>query len=129
MAVELELEDIQGTILRSRPMPYFGTYYVFTIDDAGSAITLIKRLLPHITPAAHWDAPPENAWINATFSWEGLRKLGLPREILDGFPREFIQGMAARKEFLGDVGVNDPSHWDMPHGGNGLDIGLLIMAG
>lgn len=129
MAVELELEDIQGTVLRSRPMPYFGTYYVFTIDDAGNAITLIKRLLPHITPAANWDAPPENAWINATFSWEGLRKLGLPREILDGFPREFIQGMAARKEFLGDVGLNDPSHWDMPHGGNGLDIGLLIMAG
>ncbi len=110
-------------------MPYVGSYYVFTIDDAAAALTLIRRLLPHITSAAHWEAPEENAWINVTFSHEGLRKLGLPKEILEGFPREFVQGMAARKEFLGDVGPNDPSHWDMPHGGNGLDIGLFIMAG
>lgn len=129
MASELELAEIQGTILRPRPMPYFGSYYVFTIDDAGNAVTLIERLLPHITSAAHWEAPPENAWINATFSHQGLRKLGLPQAILDGFPHEFIQGMAARKEFLGDVGPSDPSLWSMPHGANGLDIGLLIMAG
>ena len=129
MSAALEIDQIQGTILRPRPMPYVGSYYVFTIDDAAAALTLIRRLLPHITSAAHWEAPEENAWINVTFSHEGLRKLGLPKEILEGFPREFVQGMAARKEFLGDVGPNDPSHWDMPHAGNGLDIGLFIMAG
>ena len=128
-AVELNLEDIQGTVLRARPTPYFGSYYVFTVDDAHSAIALLKRILPYLTSAANWDAPAENAWINLTLSFEGMRKLGMPEEILQGFPREFSQGMAARHVYLGDVGPNDPSLWDMPHGGNGFDIGLLIMAG
>lgn len=129
MNKDISLDDIQGTILRPRPILYFGSYHVFTIDDAGHAVTLIKRLLPYITSAARWHAPPEDAWINVTFSWEGLRKLGLPKDVLGCFPREFVQGMAARKDVLGDVGANDPSLWDMPHGGSGLDIGLLIMAG
>ena len=129
MTVQLELADIQGTILRGRPMPYVGSYFVFRIDDGAQARTLLRRLLPRLTSAADWEAPAENAWINVTFSHEGLRKLGMPQSMLDGFPKEFRQGMAARKEYLGDVGVNDPSHWDMPHGANGLDIGILVMAG
>jgi len=129
MAARLELGDIQGTVLRGRPMPYFGSYFVFSVDDGAQARTLLRRLLPRITSAADWEKPSENAWINVTFSHAGLRKLGMPREILDAFPVEFRQGMAARKEYLGDVGANDPAHWDMPHGGTGLDIGILVMAG
>ena len=94
--VELDLQDIQGTVLRPRPIPYFGSYYVFTVDQADSALALLRRILPHITSAANWDAPAENAWINLTLSFEGLRKLGMPPQILNGFPREFMQGMAAR---------------------------------
>jgi Dyp-type peroxidase family len=129
VTVHLELADIQGTILRGRPMPYVGSYFVFRVDDGEQARTLLRRLLPRLTSAADWERPAENAWINVTFSHQGLRKLGMPQAILDGFPKEFRQGMAARKEYLGDVGVNDPSRWDMPHGANGLDIGILVMAG
>lgn len=124
----LELSDIQGTVLRARPMPYHGAYVIFTVQNASSALTLLERLLPKITSAADWAAPAENAWINVAFSHEGLRKLGLAQAILSGFPREFQQGMAARSAFLGDSGASDPANWDIPHGGNGLDIGLLIMA-
>lgn len=125
---ELDLADIQGTVLRPRPMPYYGTYLVFTVETPGSALTLLERLLPKLTTAADWDAPSENAWINVAFSHAGLSKLGLAPDILQGFPREFRQGMAARSSFLGDVGASAPEYWDLPHGGNGLDIGLLIMA-
>lgn len=109
-------------------MPYHGTYLVFTVQDANSARVLLDRLLPKITSAADWSSPAENAWINVAFSHAGLRKLGLPPEVLAGFPREFEQGMAARSAFLGDTGPSDPANWDLLHGGNGLDIGLLIMA-
>jgi Dyp-type peroxidase family len=129
MSIQLELADIQGTVLRNRPMPYFGSYILFRIDDAEQARTLIRRIIPHITSAADWDRPAEDAWINLVFSWEGLRRLGLSPEILSGFPEEFIQGMAARASFLGDEGENAPGYWDLPHGGNGFHAGILIMAG
>jgi len=74
MTVRLELGDIQGTVLRNRPMPYFGAYLVFRIDDAEPARTLIRRLIPHITSAADWEHPAENAWMNVVFSCEGLRR-------------------------------------------------------
>ncbi len=128
MEIMLNLHDIQGTVLRSRPMPYFGSYLMFKIKAAKDAGTLIKRLVPHVTSAADWNSPAENAWINVVFSYSGLRKL-IGSDLLEGFPKEFRQGMAARSAYLGDVGVNAPEHWDLPHGGNGFDIGLLVMAG
>lgn len=129
MSVQLDLSQIQGTVLRNRPMPYFGAYLLFEILDAPAARTLLARLLPHITSAADWDRPKEDAWINIVFSHEGLRRLGVDEAILAGFPQAFREGMAARHQRLGDVGESDPAHWDMPHGGNGFDIGLFVMAG
>lgn len=127
--MELDLADIQGTVLRNRPMPYFGTYLIFRIDDPAAARTLLTRLIPHVTSAADWQSPADDAWINVVFTCEGLRALGLPATILDDFPVEFRDGMAARKQYLGDVGVNDPQFWDLPHGGTGFHIGLFVMAG
>ena len=129
MIVQLELDNIQGTVLRNRPMPYFGAYLLFRIDESIAAHTLLKRLMPYITSAADWDNPAENSWINVVFSFEGLKGFGLDNTILQDFPVEFKQGMAARKQFLGDFGDNDPEHWDMPHGGTGFHIGMLVMAG
>jgi Dyp-type peroxidase family len=129
MSVQLELHDIQGTVLRNRPMPYYGTYILFRIDDARDARTLVRRLIPYLTSAEEWEHPAENAWINIVFSFEGLRKMGLPEEILAGFPPEFKEGMAARKHFLGDIGESDPKFWDLPHGRSGFDVGILVMAG
>lgn len=129
MDVKLELADIQGTVLRARPMPYYGMYSLFRIDNPKNAQLLLRRLLPHITSAEDWNDPRENAWINVVFTYQGLKALGIDEEILKGFPVEFRQGMAARKNYLGDVGLSDPEHWDMPHGGNGFHIGILTMAG
>ncbi|WP_342364129.1 peroxidase [Terrarubrum flagellatum] len=128
MPVSLELSDIQGTVLHSRPLPYFGSYLLFEIHEAQSARTLLARLAPHVTSAQDWEDPPEKAWINVVFSHEGLRKLGVREDHLAGFPIEFRQGMAARKALLGDIGESDPANWDLPHGGTGFDIGVMVMA-
>src|SRR5947209_2246349 len=110
----LELMDIQGTVLRNRPLPYVGVYLLFRIDDAPQARTLLKRMIPHITSAADWQNPVDKTWINIVFTHQGLTKLGLPESILKGFPLEFRSRMKERKEYLGDVGESDPSNWDMP---------------
>ena len=127
MAQVLELDQIQGTVLRNRPLPYVGAYLMFRIDDAGHARTLLSELLPHVTSAADWQSPVDAAWINVVFTHEGLARIGVARDILDGFPREFREPMSTRSVFLGDVGESDPRHWDMPDGGV-FHIGLLLMA-
>lgn len=127
MGVDLELSDIQGTILRNRPMPYYGAYLAFRIDDADAARTALRRLIPHVTSAAQWQKPEDDAWINVVFTAEGLRRLGVGTSVLAGFPRAFQEGMAARKIYLGDLGDSDPSRWDWPHGGTGFHLGLLLM--
>jgi Dyp-type peroxidase family len=125
----LQLDDIQGTVLRNRPMPYVGVYFLFRIHDRAHARTLLERIAPRITSASDWQNPIESAWINIVFTFDGLAKLGLPTELLDGFPREFRVRMRERKESLGDVGESDPANWDMPKGGpSNFDTGLFLMA-
>lgn len=60
---------------------------------------------------------------------QGLIKMVRDASVIAGFPPEFRQGMAARSAYLGDVGNASPDNWDLPHGGNGFDVGLLVMAG
>lgn len=129
MTEALQLHDIQGTVLRNRPMPYFGSYLVFRIHDPEHARELLRRLVPRIASAADWDNPPEDAWINIVFSHSGLAKMVPDASIIAGFPAEFRQGMAARSGYLGDVGNSLPDNWDLPHAGTGFDVGLLVMAG
>jgi Dyp-type peroxidase family len=124
----LELADIQGTVLRNRPMPYVGVYLLFRIDNAEQARTLLSRIIPHTTSAADWQNPSDGAWINIVFTHQGLQKLGLPGDILNGFPLEFRSRMKERKEYLGDVGESDPENWDMPAGSDNFDIALFLMA-
>jgi Dyp-type peroxidase family len=125
---ELQLDQIQGTVLRERPMPYVGAYLLFEIDKTEQARELLRRLLPHTTTAADWQAPSAKEWLNVVFTYDGLRQLGLPQPILDGFPREFRVPMRGRNEFLGDVGESDPRNWDMVADGARFHVGLLLMA-
>ena len=127
MAVALELADIQGTVLRNRPMPYFGAYLLFRIDDADCGREALRRLMPHVTSAEDWAAPADKAWINVVFTASGLSRMGVSPDHLEGFPRPFVEGMAARKVYLGDVGDSDPSNWDWPHAGNGFHMGIFLM--
>ena len=50
----LELNEIQATVLRHRPAPYFGTHVLLRIDDARAGRELLRRLLPHVDSAANW---------------------------------------------------------------------------
>jgi hypothetical protein len=112
-------------------MPYFGALLLVRIDDAEATRVLLRQLTPYVKSSAGWQDqdPVGDAWINVFFTFEGLRRIGVDESILAGFPVEFRQGMAARKEYLGDVGKNDPEQWDVPHGATGLHIGFYIMAG
>ena len=122
-APTLDLHEIQATVLRHRPAPYFGTHVLLRVDDARAGRELLRRLAPHVDSAASW-WNATGPWLSVAVSYAGLRALGVPRESLQSFPEAFRVGMAARARQLGDEGVNDPKNWDAPFGTGEVHIGL-----
>jgi Dyp-type peroxidase family len=126
--VTVELEDIQATVLRYRPEPYYGTHVMLHVDDACAGRELLRSLAPHVASAADWWQASE-PWIAVAVTYSGLVALGVPGDSLQSFPEAFRAGMAARADELLDRGDNDPEHWE-PHFGNGvIHIGVSVFSG
>jgi Dyp-type peroxidase family len=119
----LELHEIQATVLRPRPAPYFGTHVLLRFEDAQTGREVLRRLTPHIASSANW-WNAANTWLAVGISYAGLEALGVPRNSLESFPEAFRVGMAARAKQLGDEGVNDPGNWDKPYGTGQVHIGV-----
>jgi Dyp-type peroxidase family len=119
----LELHEIQATVLRQRPAPYFGSHVLLRVDNARAGREFLRRLIPYVDSAAGW-RNAENAWIAVGISYAGLEALGVPQDSLQSFPEAFRAGMAARARQLGDEGVNDPKEWDSPFSKGQVHIGL-----
>jgi Dyp-type peroxidase family len=122
-APTLDLHEIQATVLRQRPAPYFGTHVLLRVDDARAGRELLRRLTPHVDSATSWWSAA-NPWIFVGISYAGLEALGVPHGSLQSFPEAFRAGMAGRARQLGDEGANDPSNWDSPFGKGEIHIGL-----
>jgi Dyp-type peroxidase family len=122
-AQTLELNEIQATVLRQRPAPYFGTHVLLRVDDPRTGRDLLRRLIPHVDSAAGWWKAVE-PWLAVGISYAGLEALGVPAASLQSFPEAFRLGMAARAHQLRDEGVNDPKNWESPFGTGQVHIGL-----
>jgi Dyp-type peroxidase family len=110
----LDLEDIQGFIMRSYPLPCVRYIYVH-IDDKNTdaARKTLDKLTEYVTNSSIWEnADNLEQALNLALTFQGLKALGLPASALTSFPTAFIEGMAKRKILLGDEGNSDPSHWD-----------------
>lgn len=123
----LDLDDIQATVLRARPEPYFGTHAIIEITDQAAGKELLGRLAPRVTSAARWDEPAPS-WLALAISYRGLVALGVPQESLDSFPANFRAGMAARAERLRDTGPNAPEHWEAPFGSPKVHLAVTVFA-
>src|SRR5690349_21354308 len=126
--VTLELDDIQATVLRYRPEPYYGTHVMVHVEDAQAGRELLRRLAPHVASAADW-WQADDAWIAVGVSYTGLVALGLPPNALASFPETFRVGMAARADHLLDRGPNDPRNWDAPFGSGRVHMGISVFSG
>ena len=123
----VELHDVQATVLRHRPEPYFGTHVFLRIDDAPSGRDFLGRLAPHIGSAADWWLA-EDAWIAVAISYPGLVALGVAEDSLQSFPEALRMGMAARAEQLRDYGPNDPKNWDRPFGSGQIHVQVSVVS-
>ena len=102
----LDLGDLQALVrssLRSLPDARYALYH---LPPGSNGRLLVRQLLRGVTTAADRDATVAT---QLALSATGLRALGLPEMIMDGFADEFLGGMNAvgRSRFLGDT----PSDW------------------
>jgi Dyp-type peroxidase family len=107
---QIELDDIQGNVLRGYTMPA-AAYLFLRIDDRDRARELLRRMLPRVASAAPWKSPPTSA-MTVAFTHAGLAAAGVPASVLETFPVAFREGMAARAPRLGDRGPSAPQHWE-----------------
>lgn len=126
----LDLGDIQGDILRAHGNAYERTSYVFVgIDDAARGRDWLRPLVDRVVTAAPRprEAKPAQA-VNVAFTAAGLRALGVPEHVLNTFSSEFLQGMAARADLLGDTGASAPERWDAGFGRGEAHVLVTINA-
>jgi Dyp-type peroxidase family len=125
--VTVELDDIQATVLRYRPEPYYGTHVMLHVNDVRAGRELLRNLAPHVASAADWWRGGE-PWIAVAITYSGLVALGVSQDSLESFPEAFRVGMAARADELMDVGENDPERWEPPFGSGVIHIGVSVFS-
>ncbi len=148
----LELDDIQGFILRGYRMPMV-RHFLLTVGVPAEARKLLGRLVsgdesdaPQITTAKDWyvgfaPGPGDNLGdvprhkpdycLNAGITWPGLIAL----EVKDRVPSlsfhsfgAFVAGAAERAELVGDTGRSAPQNWIGAFGKGGGHVMVTLHA-
>jgi hypothetical protein len=112
--VTLDLDRIQGFVVRGYRLPLAG-YLSLRVDDPAGAARWMSDITNDVLTAAPWSRKPDSG-VNVGFSYAGLVALELPGATLASFPEEFREGMAARATLLGDEGASAPRNWEPPLG-------------
>jgi deferrochelatase/peroxidase EfeB len=118
----LELDDIQGIILRGYGSFVHVRHFIVAVVDAGRARAIIGSLLPAtpatvnparlaITTAADWHVKPDYT-LNLSFTHDGLSALGVSAGLLAGFAPEFKSGAIGNAGAIFDVGDSTPENWE-----------------
>ena len=107
----IDYEDVQGLVRFGYKRLTEARYALVRIRSASAAKAWL-RTTP-IATATVQDPPPATA-LQVAFTASGLETLGLPKSVMEGFSPEFLGGMTEpnRSRRLGDLGANDPSHWE-----------------
>ena len=106
----LDLQDIQGLIIRGYGNLKAACYVLLAIDDPRAAKLWLKTLSGTITMG---QARPRERAINLALTYRGIQKLGLEPAALAMSSNEFITGMATphRSLLLGDTEESAPTRW------------------
>ncbi|HTE26955.1 Dyp-type peroxidase [Flavitalea sp.] len=107
----LELEDIQGFIVRSYNNLEKACYVMIQFTNISEAKLFFKQLTIEITVAS---SKPTELAVQLAFTNLGIKKLTEDLDIKEPFSSEFSEGLCDenRSRILGDIDTNDPSDWN-----------------
>ncbi|MEU7059501.1 peroxidase [Streptomyces sp. NPDC046197] len=110
MAATVQLDDVQGLVVRGYSGLKSACFLLLTIADPTAARLALGRLAPRVTNGRR--APRETA-VHLALTSDGLRRLNLETPDIEGFSGEFVTGMTDtdRSRFLGDLGEEAPGRW------------------
>jgi deferrochelatase/peroxidase EfeB len=121
--------DMQGLLRFGYAGLTEACFLLLQIEDAVAAGNWLGSA--PVATAEVQDPPPVRA-LQIALTCEGLRKLGLPDDLLNGFSAEFLSGMSGdenRSRRLGDVGANASEYWQWGGGvGDVPDLVALLYA-
>jgi Dyp-type peroxidase family len=103
--------DLQGNLLRGYTHPV-GSYVFVRVDDVARGREWLRGLVDEVMTAETWQGGAPESTLNLSLTYPGLAALGVPAPMLNTFPEDFREGMAARAELLGDRGDSAPANWD-----------------
>jgi deferrochelatase/peroxidase EfeB len=124
----VELDDIQGLLRFGYKHHSEACLVLLRITNRAAARAWLARA--PVLNAVDRAAPPDTV-LQVAFTSHGLRALGLADDVVDGFSREFVDGMSGndnRERRLGDIGANAPRHWRWGGQGPLPEVLLLLYA-
>jgi len=106
----IELSDVQGFLLSDYNDMRSSRYVMLQVTNASAAKQFIQDITAEVT---HAKAANSNNRLNIAFTAPGLQALGLKEDNLNGFVREFREGMVTphRQRLLGDFDSSAPENW------------------
>jgi Dyp-type peroxidase family len=110
MTATLDLDDIQGLLVRGYSRLKAASFLLLQIADPAAARRWVAAVAGRITPGG---ASPNDLATHLAFTYAGLECLGLRQEGLAGFPPEYARGMTTAHDsrMLGDLGESSPACW------------------
>ena len=112
----LDLDDIQGLIVKGYGYMPSAAYKLLTIQDPQAAKKWLAKITPELTTANRQKR--HDFCVNLAISYFGLQALQIPQDTVNSFALEFqehpFQDVITqhRLRILGDVGDNAPQHWE-----------------
>jgi Dyp-type peroxidase family len=124
---KLDLRDVQGNVLRGYGFP-FAAYLWLNVGDAAAGRSWLAGILPRVTTSEPWQSGKPATTLNVAVTFAGLQALDVPAVLLEDFPPEFQEGMAARARELRDVGEDHPDRWEPGFGTGEASILVTVNA-
>jgi deferrochelatase/peroxidase EfeB len=120
-----DFKDMQGLLRFGYSSLTAACFLLLRIDDVAAA----SAWLSHVpVSTAEIQTPPPSRSLQIAITCQGLHRLGVPNDILNGFSVEFLGGMVGddnRSRRLGDVAANAPEQWQW--GGYDSIPDLMVM--
>jgi deferrochelatase/peroxidase EfeB len=123
-----DYRDMQGLLRFGHVRLTEACFLLLRIEDAAAAGHWLESA--PVTTAEVQHPLPTRA-LQIAFTCEGLRKLGLPDDLLNAFSAEFLSGMSGdenRARRLGDVGANASAYWQWGGAADVPDAVALLYA-
>lgn len=126
--LSIDDQDVQGLVRFGYGALTEACYLLVRIRDADAARAWCSAA-PVAT--AEFQSPPPEVALQVAFTCPGLRMLGVPNDVIEGFSAEFQSGIAredSRSRRLGDVGASDPKNWEWGQPGAEPHVLVILLA-